>query len=171
MPIALFAVIGPSMKLKGGPPRLRSRSWSKVRRSSHHVRISSSRAGWSGTGESGRNIEGSVYVSADMADMITESTFQNEVLESAEPVLVDFWAEWCGPCHAVAPILDQIAAERPDEFRLVKVNIDEEPELARRYGVMSIPTMILFERGQPKAAAIGAQPKRMLEKSLGLACD
>ena len=106
-----------------------------------------------------------------MADMITESTFQHEVLESAEPVLVDFWAEWCGPCHAVAPILDQIAAERPDELRLVKVNIDEEPELARRYGVMSIPTMILFERGQPKAAAIGAQPKRMLEKSLGLAGD
>jgi thioredoxin 1 len=104
-----------------------------------------------------------------MADTITESTFQDEVLDSTEPVLVDFWAEWCGPCHAVAPILDQIAAERPDELRLVKVNIDEEPELARRYGVMSIPTMILFEAGQPKAAAVGAQPKGMLEKSLGLA--
>ena len=106
-----------------------------------------------------------------MTDTITESTFQHEVLESAEQVLVDFWAEWCGPCHAVAPILDQIAAERPDELRLVKVNIDDEPELARRYGVMSIPTMILFEGGQPKAAAVGAQPKRMLEKSLGLAGD
>jgi thioredoxin 1 len=106
-----------------------------------------------------------------MADTITESTFQYEVLESTGAVLVDFWAEWCGPCHAVAPILDQIATERPEELRLVKVNIDEEPELARRYGVMSIPTMILFEAGQPKAAAVGAQPKGMLEKSLGLAED
>jgi thioredoxin 1 len=103
-----------------------------------------------------------------MADTITESTFQQEVLESEQPVLVDFWAEWCGPCHAVAPILDQIAAER-SELRLVKVNIDEEPELARRFGIMSIPTMILFEGGEPKAAALGAQPKGMLEKSLGLA--
>ena len=102
-----------------------------------------------------------------MADTITESTFQQEVLENQGPVLVDFWAEWCGPCHAVAPILNQIAEER-SELRLVKVNIDEEPELARRYGVMSIPTMILFDSGEPKAAAIGAQPKQMLEKSLGL---
>ena len=103
-----------------------------------------------------------------MADTITESTFQQEVLDNQGPVLVDFWAEWCGPCHAVAPILNQIAEER-SELRLVKVNIDEEPELARRYGVMSIPTMILFDSGEPKAAAIGAQPKQMLEKSLGLA--
>jgi thioredoxin 1 len=110
-----------------------------------------------------------VYVSVRMADTITESTFQQEVIESEQPVLVDFWAEWCGPCHAVAPILDQIATERADQLRLVKVNIDEEPELARRFGIMSIPTMILFERGEPKAAALGAQPKGMLEKSLGLA--
>jgi thioredoxin len=110
-----------------------------------------------------------VYVSVRMADTITESSFQQEVLDSAQPVLVDFWAEWCGPCHAVAPILAQIAEERADQLRLVKVNIDEEPELARRFGVMSIPTMILFEGGEPKAAALGAQPKGMLEKSLGLA--
>ena len=103
-----------------------------------------------------------------MADTITKSTFEQEVLENPGPVLVDFWAEWCGPCHAVAPILNQIAEER-SELRLVKVNIDEEPELARRYVVMSIPTMILFDSGEPKAAAIGAQPKQMLEKSLGLA--
>jgi thioredoxin 1 len=106
-----------------------------------------------------------VYVCKDMAETITESTFQAEVLESTQAVLVDFWAEWCGPCHAVAPILDQISQER--QLRLVKVNIDEEQELARRYGVMSIPTMILFEGGEAKAAAIGAQPKGMLEKSLG----
>jgi thioredoxin 1 len=103
-----------------------------------------------------------------MADTITESTFQGEVLESEGPVLVDFWAEWCGPCHAVAPILDRIAEERAGELRLVKVNIDEEPELAQRYGIMSIPTMILFEGGEPRAAALGAQPKPMLERSLGL---
>ena len=103
-----------------------------------------------------------------MTDTITTDTFETEVLGSESPVLVDFWAEWCGPCHAVAPVLDQIAEERP-ELRLVKLNIDEEPEIARRYGVMSIPTMILFEAGEPKAAAIGAQPKSMLEKSLGLA--
>jgi thioredoxin 1 len=110
-----------------------------------------------------------VYVSAGMADTITESTFQQEVIESEQPVLVDFWAEWCGPCHAVAPILDQIAEERADQLRLVKVNIDEEPELAQRFGIMSIPTMIHYEGGEPNAAALGAQPKGMLEKSLGLA--
>jgi len=98
---------------------------------------------------------------------VTDQSFQADVLSADKPVLVDFWAEWCGPCHAVAPVLDQIADERSD-LRLVKVNIDEEPELARRYGVMSIPTMILFDSGEPKAAAVGAQPKSMLEKSLGL---
>jgi thioredoxin 1 len=103
-----------------------------------------------------------------MTETITTDTFDAEVLGAESPVLVDFWAEWCGPCHAVAPVLDQIVEER-SELRLVKVNIDEEPELARRYGVMSIPTMILFDSGEPKAAAIGAQPKGMLEKSLGLA--
>ena len=102
-----------------------------------------------------------------MADTITTDTFDAEVLGSEGPVLVDFWADWCGPCHAVAPVLDQIVEEHSD-LRLVKVNIDEEQELARRYGVMSIPTMILFEGGEPKAAAMGAQPKSMLEKSLGL---
>jgi thioredoxin len=102
-----------------------------------------------------------------MADTITTDTFDTEVLGSEGRVLVDFWADWCGPCHAVAPLLDQIVEEHSD-LRLVKVNIDEEQELARRFGVMSIPTMILFESGEPKAAAMGAQPKSMLEKSLGL---
>jgi thioredoxin 1 len=104
-----------------------------------------------------------------MANAVTTSTFETEVLESEQAVIVDFWAEWCGPCHAVAPVLDQIVQERSSELRLVKVNIDEEPDLARRYGVMSIPTIVLFKDGEPAAAAIGAQPKRMLEKSLGLA--
>jgi thioredoxin 1 len=100
---------------------------------------------------------------------VTMTTFEDEVLKSETPVIVDFWAEWCGPCHAVAPVLDKIAAERDGELKIVKVNIDEEQELAMRYGVASIPTMILFRDGEPAAAAIGAQPKAALERSLGLA--
>jgi thioredoxin 1 len=103
-----------------------------------------------------------------MTQAITTSTFETEVLGSEQPVIVDFWAEWCGPCHAVAPVLDKIAEERASELRVVKVNIDEEPELAQRYGVMSIPTIMLFKGGEAAAAAIGAQPKSMLEKNLGL---
>jgi thioredoxin 1 len=104
-----------------------------------------------------------------MTPSITSSDFQAEVLDSERPVIVDFWAEWCGPCHRVAPVLDAIAEERSGELRVVKVNIDEEQELAQRYGVFSIPTIILFKGGEPAAAAVGAQPKQMLEKALGLA--
>ncbi|MBA2424302.1 MAG: thioredoxin [Actinobacteria bacterium] len=104
-----------------------------------------------------------------MAIAVTEATFEQEVLKSETAVLVDFWAEWCGPCHAVAPVLEKIAEERQDELKLVKVNIDEEQELSQRYGVMSIPTMILFKDGAPAASAIGAQPKSALERTLGLA--
>ena len=103
-----------------------------------------------------------------MADAVTEATFESEVLQSDKPVLVDFWAEWCGPCHVVAPVLDRIAEERTGELKLVKVNIDEEQGLALRYGVQSIPMMILFKEGEPAAAAVGAQPKPQLEKALGL---
>ena len=103
-----------------------------------------------------------------MAHAVTEQTFQAEVLESDKPVIVDFWAEWCGPCRAVAPVLDRIAEERAGEITIVKVNIDEEPGLASRYGVQSIPTMILFKDGAPAKATVGAQPKGALEKSLGL---
>src|SRR5215207_7958442 len=103
-----------------------------------------------------------------MTTEVTETTFEAEVLESEQPVVVDFWAEWCGPCHAVAPVLDQIAQER-SELKVVKLNIDEEPALAQRYGVMSIPTLMLFKDGEPQAAAVGAMPKSMLEERLGLA--
>jgi thioredoxin 1 len=99
---------------------------------------------------------------------VTERDFEQEVLQSEQAVLVDFWAEWCGPCHAIAPVLDQIAAER-DDLKVVKLNIDEEPAVAQRYGVMSIPTLILFKDGEPAAAAVGAMPKSMLEERLGLA--
>ena len=104
-----------------------------------------------------------------MAINVTEATFEQEVLQSTTPVIVDFWAEWCGPCHAIAPVLAKIAEERKDEVKLVMVNIDEEQGLSIRYGVMSIPTIILFREGEPAAAAVGAQPKLALERSLGLA--
>ena len=104
-----------------------------------------------------------------MALDVTEQTFEQEVLKSDTPVIVDFWAEWCGPCHAVAPVLEKIAEERKDEVKLVKVNIDEEQALSQKYGVMSIPTMILFKDGEPAAAAVGAQPKSALERSFGFA--
>jgi len=102
-----------------------------------------------------------------MSEAVTESTFDEQVLQSDKAVIVDFWAEWCGPCHAVAPVLDKIAEEH-DDVILVKVNIDEEQGLASRYGVMSIPTMILFREGEPSAAVIGAQPKGAIERALGL---
>ncbi len=101
-------------------------------------------------------------------EAVTESTFEHQVLQSSTPVVVDFWAEWCGPCHAVAPVLERIVDERDGELKLVKVNIDEEQELALRYGVMSIPTMILFRDGEPAAAVMGAQPKGAIERALGL---
>ena len=103
-----------------------------------------------------------------MATEVTNETWESEVVSSETPVLVDFWAEWCGPCHAVAPVLDRIAAERENELKLVKVNIDQQQELSQRYGVASIPTMILFKDGEPSAAVIGAQPKGAIERSLGL---
>ena len=102
-----------------------------------------------------------------MSEAVTEATFDEQVLQSEKAVIVDFWAEWCGPCHAVAPVLERIVEEH-DDVVLVKVNIDEEQELASRYGVMSIPTMILFRDGEPSAAVIGAQPKGAIERALGL---
>src|SRR5581483_1676408 len=102
-----------------------------------------------------------------MALDVTDATFEQEVVASDRKVLVDFWAEWCGPCHAVAPVLDRIAEER--DLKLVKVNIDQELGLAQRFGVASIPMMILFENGEPQATAVGAMPKSMLERALGLA--
>jgi thioredoxin 1 len=100
-----------------------------------------------------------------MSTAVTESSFEQEVLQSDKPVIVDFWAEWCGPCHAVAPVLERIADER--NLKLVKVNIDENQDVAMRYGIQSIPNMMLFEGGAPKASAVGAMPKGMLERQLG----
>jgi len=104
-----------------------------------------------------------------MAIDVTEATWEDEVLKSDKPVLVDFWAEWCGPCHAVYPVLDKIAEERKDELKLVKVNIDVEQNLMLRYGIQSIPAIVLFRDGEPAAASIGANPKSIIERQLGLA--
>ena len=99
---------------------------------------------------------------------LTQETFDREVLESEQPVIVEFWAPWCGPCHAVAPVLEQIARERRGELKLVKVDVAEEPELAARFALASIPTIVLFEDGAPVAQAVGALRKPQLERALGL---
>jgi thioredoxin len=102
----------------------------------------------------------------EMAQDVTDATFENEVLQSGEPVLVDFWAEWCGPCHAVSPVLERIAEER--KLKLVKVNIDENPDLAERYGVRSIPLVALFRDGRLERASLGAKPRAAIEADLGM---
>jgi thioredoxin 1 len=97
---------------------------------------------------------------------LTDSTFDEEIKASSEPVLVDFWAEWCGPCKMVAPILDEIVADQDGKLRLGKINIDENLELARRFDVMSIPTMILFKDGEPQLRIVGAKGKGQLVQEI-----
>lgn len=101
---------------------------------------------------------------ADIAQLTTES-FQ-EAIAQEKPTLVDFWAEWCAPCRAVTPILQEIAAEKSESLRVVKLNVDDNPEVAQRLGVMSIPTLILFAAGEEKARIVGARAKEQLLRDI-----
>jgi thioredoxin 1 len=94
---------------------------------------------------------------------VTDSSFQADVLGADKPVLVDFWAEWCGPCRMIAPALEELSSELGDRVKIVKLNIDENPDAPGRYGVRGIPTMILFNNGQPAATKVGAEPKSRIQ--------
>jgi len=100
------------------------------------------------------------------ARSVTDATFQDDVLNSEKTILVDFWAEWCGPCRAVGPILDQIAVEHADKIEVVKLNVDENPQTAAKYQITSIPAMKVYQGGEVVKTVIGAKPKPALEADL-----
>ena len=102
-----------------------------------------------------------------MTQQITSADWQAKVLDASEPVLVDFFATWCGPCKMMAPVLDEIAAEKAGQISVYKIDVDENPDIAQKYGVMSIPTFIAFKGGQEVAKTLGAQPKTQLLGMLG----
>jgi thioredoxin 1 len=97
---------------------------------------------------------------------VTDQDFEDRVLKSEEPVLVDFWAEWCVPCHMVSPVVEEIGQEKGESLRVAKLNIDENPEVTRRYGVMSNPTLMLFKGGEEKARVVGARGKEALLREI-----
>ena len=100
---------------------------------------------------------------------ITDNDFDQNVLRSDKPVLVDFWATWCGPCRMVAPIVDELAEEYDGRMSFVKLDVDENPKTAAKYGVMSIPTLLIFKKGEPVSNIVGSRPKAELKRSLDTA--
>jgi thioredoxin 1 len=98
---------------------------------------------------------------------LTDTTFDEDIATADVPVVVDFWAEWCGPCKMIAPILSEIATEQGENLRVVKVNVDDSPDIARRFDIMSIPTLIVFKDGQPVKRMLGAKGKGQLLEDLG----
>jgi thioredoxin 1 len=97
-------------------------------------------------------------------DKVSDATFENDVLKSQAPVVVDFWAEWCGPCRMIAPALEEIAGAMGDKVKIVKLNVDENPNTAAKYGIMSIPTLMLFKNGEIASRQVGAAPKQKLQQ-------
>jgi thioredoxin 1 len=107
-----------------------------------------------------------VVITMGTTRAVTEATFEAEVLKSSKPVIVDYWAEWCGPCRMIAPVLEEIAAEHADKIDVVKLNIDENPATSQRYGIMAIPTMNVFSGGEVVKQIVGAKPKSALLREL-----
>ena len=99
-----------------------------------------------------------------MTTHVSDANFGEEVLSSKEPVLVDFWAEWCGPCRAIAPVLEELSSELQGKVKIVKLNVDENPATAAKFGIMSIPTLMIFKNGQLASRQTGAAPKQKLEQ-------
>ena len=100
---------------------------------------------------------------------VSDANFEAEVLKATGPVVVDFWAEWCGPCRMIAPVLEEIAGAMGDKVKIVKLNVDESPTIAQKYGIMSIPTLMIFKNGEMAARQIGGGPKQKLEQWINTA--
>ena len=100
---------------------------------------------------------------------VSDSTFESEVLKAQGPVVVDFWAEWCGPCRMIAPALEELAGSFGEKVKIVKLNVDENPQVAAKYGIMSIPTLMIFKNGEMASRQVGAAPKQRLEQWINTA--
>ena len=103
-------------------------------------------------------------MASEKVQTLTDTNFEQSVIKSAQPVVVDFWAEWCGPCRMIAPALEEIAGAMGDKVKIVKLNVDENPGIASKYGIMSIPTLMIFKNGELASRQVGAAPKQKLEQ-------